>query len=102
MTRRLRVVHVTGCLDMGGQEKLLVELARHADRDRFDLRFVSLTTRGSLADEIEDEGWPVDHWNLQLGFWPGLILKLAHWLRRERIDVVHTHNNRPLIYAAPA
>ena len=27
MNRRIRVVHVTGCLDMGGQEKLLVEFA---------------------------------------------------------------------------
>ena len=28
--QRLRVIHVTHGLDMGGQEKLLVEFARHA------------------------------------------------------------------------
>ena len=33
-----RVVHLSLGLDVGGQEKLLVEFARHADRQRFDLR----------------------------------------------------------------
>ena len=41
-----RVAHVTLGLEVGGQEKLLVEFARHADRRRFALQFVSLTTRG--------------------------------------------------------
>ena len=46
---RLRVAHVTLGLDVGGQEKLLVEFARHADREGFELVFVSLTDRGQLA-----------------------------------------------------
>src|SRR5262249_60231434 len=57
--RRLRVVHVTQGLDMGGLEKLLVEFARHADRDRFELHFVSLGGRGVLAREVEACGWSV-------------------------------------------
>jgi sugar transferase (PEP-CTERM/EpsH1 system associated) len=100
--RRLRVVHVTGCLNIGGQEKLLVEFARHADRDRFDLAFVSLEQRGALADEIESLGWPVVALEASTGFHPGLSLKLAREFRHLRADVVHTHNDRPLIYGAPA
>ena len=34
MTRPVTVVHLTLGLDVGGQEKLLVEFARHADRAR--------------------------------------------------------------------
>jgi glycosyltransferase involved in cell wall biosynthesis len=99
---RRRVVHVTGSLDMGGQEKLLVEFARHADRDRFDLRFVSLTTHGPLAADLEAEGWPVTALDVPPGLWPGLVLRLARIFRQWRADAVHTHNDRPLIYAAPA
>ena len=33
MTRRLRIVHVSGCLDLGGQEKLLAEFAKLRDVD---------------------------------------------------------------------
>ena len=54
LSRPLRVAHVVLQLRMGGMEKLLVEIARHADRDRFDLRFVCLTDRGPLADDPGD------------------------------------------------
>lgn len=102
MMRRLRVVHVTGCLDLGGQEKLLVEFAKHADRDRFDLRFLSLTTRGILADELEAQGWPVTALGIEDGLHLRLPMRLARLLRSWGADIVHTHNERPLIYAAPA
>ena len=48
--RKTRVVHVTLSLDVGGQEKLLVEFARHADRTRFDLHFLALGKRGPIAE----------------------------------------------------
>lgn len=99
---RLRVAHVTLGLDVGGQEKLLVEFARHADRGRFDLCFVSLTDRGRLAEAIEAFGWPVLAMNERPGLRPGIGVRLARLLRRERIDVIHTHDERPLIYGALA
>src|SRR5437773_7702872 len=95
--RPLRVVHVTQGLDMGGQEKLLVEFARHADRRAVDLHFLSLGTRGRLAKDIEACGWPVEALLMPPGLWPSLVPQLARLFRRLRCDVVHTHNNRPLI-----
>ena len=100
--RRLRVAHVTLGLDVGGQEKLLVELARCADRRWFDLRFVSLGGRGALAGDLEAWGWPVDALGEPFGFRPGLVPRLARLFRDRRIDVVHTHDERPHIYGAPA
>src|SRR5437763_7176561 len=102
LTTPLRIFHVSGCLDVGGQEKLLVEFARHADRSRFALHFVALAQRGALARDLEAEGWPVTALDVPPGLWPGLVLRLARLFRRGRADVVHTHNERPLIYAAPA
>ncbi len=101
-SRLVRVCHVAFGLDMGGLEKLLVEFARHADRRRFDLRFVSIGWRGRLADEIESQGWPVEAMGEPSGLKPSLVLRLARLFRRWKIDVVHTHDNRPLFYAAPA
>ena len=102
MNRRLRVVHVTGCLDMGGQEKLLVEFAKHADRNRFELCFVSLESRGLLADDLEAAGWPVAALDITPGLHWRIPFQLAKLLRRWRADLVHTHNERPLLYAASA
>jgi glycosyltransferase involved in cell wall biosynthesis len=101
-TRRLRVAHVTLGLEVGGQEKLLVEFARHADRQRFELRVVTLGERGPLAEEVEACGWPVTALGVSTGLRPGLVLRLARLFRRWGTDAVHSHDDRPLIYAAPA
>ena len=101
-TQRLRIAHVTLGLDMGGQEKLLVEVARHADRARFELCVVSLGSRGPLAEDIEAHSLPVIALNEPAGLRPGLVLRLARLFRRWGIDVVHTHDVRPLVYGALA
>jgi glycosyltransferase involved in cell wall biosynthesis len=98
----LRVVHTVLQLDTGGMERLLVEFARHADRSRFDLHFVSLSSRGRVADEIEAIGWPVTALRVPQGLRPGMVLKLTSLFRRVGADVVHAHNTKPLIYSGPA
>jgi glycosyltransferase involved in cell wall biosynthesis len=81
---------------------LLVEFAKHADRDRFDLRFVSLAGRGVLADELEAQGWPVETFEIGPGLHFRAPIQLAKLFRSWQTDIVHTHNERPLLYAAPA
>ncbi|MGA2700254.1 MAG: glycosyltransferase [Isosphaeraceae bacterium] len=99
---RSQVAHVTFGLHVGGQEKLLVEFARHAEPTLFDLRFISIGSRGELAEEIETLGWPVFALGAPSGLKPSLIVKLAAIFRRWRPDVVHTHDQRALFYAGPA
>jgi len=96
------VAHVSLGLEMGGMEKLLVEFARHADRERFQLHFICLEGRGKLADDIEALGWPIDAMGKRPGLRPGLILKLARLFRRLGAQVVHTHNEPACLYGVPA
>lgn len=98
----IRVAHVTWGLGLGGLEQLLLELARHTDRQRFALHFISLSSRGVLGPEIERLGWPVTALEQGEGLRPGLILQLASLFRGQRIEVVHTHNTRALVYGGPA
>jgi len=100
--RPLQIAHVTFGLDVGGQEKLLVEFARHTDREWFDLRFISLGSRGLLAADIEALGWPVTALGAPSGLRPSLIVELVRCFRRWRPDLVHTHDQRALFYAGPA
>lgn len=97
----LRIVHVALQLHTGGMERLLLEFARHADRARFALRFVSIGTRGRMAEEIEALGWPVTALDVKSGLRPAAIFRLAN-LFRDQSDVVHTHNSKPLLYAGSA
>jgi glycosyltransferase involved in cell wall biosynthesis len=98
----IRVAHVVGQLDTGGMERLLVEFARHTDRARFGLHFISLGGRGTVATELESMGWPVTTLDRPTGIRPSLIFRLATLFRQLKVSVVHTHNIRPLLYGAPA
>jgi glycosyltransferase involved in cell wall biosynthesis len=102
VSSRLRIAHVTLGLATGGQERLLLDFARHVDNDRFALVIVSLTDRGALADALEAHGARVLTLHASGGVRPGLIVRLKRLFQSEQIDLVHTHDDRPLIYAAPA
>lgn len=99
---RTCVIHVSVGLTMGGMEKLLVEFARHADRDRFYLKFIALTTRGEAAEQIEQLGWPVTNLDVSPGVKPAIFVRLMRLFLQAGADIVHTHNTKPLIYAVPA
>jgi len=100
----VRVAHVVETLDLGGLEKLLIDFVRYTDRTRFVPQVVTLGARGTLADEIEALDCPV----ISLGLGGGLRARSGAWsklsalFRRERIGVVHTHSEGPLLYGAPA
>lgn len=102
MNQRRLVIHVTLSLDMGGQEQLLAEFARHADRRRFALHFVALGERGRLAAPLEELGCPVTSLEEPAGLRPALVMRLAKLFHELEADVIHTHDDKPLLYGAPA
>ena len=98
----LRVAHVALQLETGGMERLLVEFARHHDRGLVEPIVVALGARGPIAREIEACGVRTLHLDMPPGVRPSAILRIAEVLRAERIDLLHTHNTKPLLYAGPA
>lgn len=89
-------------LETGGQERLLVEFARHADRERFELLFLCLGRRGPIADELVRFGWPVLCLEQPPGLKPKLVFKLRRLFADLGLDVVHSHDDNPLLYCGLA
>src|SRR5437763_14512758 len=87
----LRVAHVVLGLDVGGMERLIVEMTRLSNRTLISPHVISLTTRGVLADELDELGCPVAALEEEPGLQPGMVWRLAKIFRRWSIDVVHTH-----------
>ncbi|MBS3734984.1 MAG: glycosyltransferase [Phycisphaerae bacterium] len=88
--RRLRVCQLITELVPGGAERCVYELARRLDRRRFDVRVVALRG-GPVADWLADDGVPVKALDVRCT-WDVLRLpRLVELLRRERIDLLHTH-----------
>jgi glycosyltransferase involved in cell wall biosynthesis len=67
-------------------------IARHTDDDRFAMQVGSLDHAGGLQEGLEEIGIPTFALDAESRWlWPLATLRLARRLRRERIDVLHTH-----------
>ncbi len=98
--RPLRVCHLSLTLQTGGLERILADLARHHHPDVCELSFIAMRAVGRFADEIRQLGCPVSLLQ-STGRW-GQVRELARLLRREQIDVLHTHNTYPHLYGSLA
>jgi glycosyltransferase involved in cell wall biosynthesis len=89
-----RVLLLVDRLEVGGPGRLAVSLGIGLRRQGVDVRVahLGLGDWGSLAAELAAGGVPV--FNLRLGRLhdPRPVVRLAAYVHRERIDVVHTHN----------
>jgi glycosyltransferase involved in cell wall biosynthesis len=85
-----RVLHFCEDTDTSG---LFTQLARWHDRSRFDVRFATLRPMsGSFSRALREAGVPCVSLNWRrLPSLPAAVLRLATLLRRERVDVCHTH-----------
>ena len=85
----LRVTFVTKSLSVGGAERLLVDLVRSIDRDRFSPQVVCLKDPGPLAELLAEE-LPLRHGLLRHGLDVLVLNKLSRLLAERRADAVVT------------
>jgi glycosyltransferase involved in cell wall biosynthesis len=89
---RLRVLMLVDRLRRGGAERLLVGLATHLPRDRFDV--VVCTTRPGHGQLLQDlRGAGVEHLSFERRnrFDLAPLVRLGRTLRERRIQVLHAH-----------
>jgi glycosyltransferase involved in cell wall biosynthesis len=100
--RPLTVLHLSWSLLTGGLERVVLDLARRGPE--FGLRPVvaALAQAGPLAERVRKAGTPF----YLLGKRPGLdarmVPALVKLLRRERVDVLHAHNQTAAFYGGLA
>jgi L-malate glycosyltransferase len=102
--QRIRVAYGIDSFETGGTEMNAVRTIEHIDRDRFDVRFVSLSTRGPLIERVRAAGVPIAEF--EIGSLVGVQAfregrRLADWMRRESIDVFHAHDIYSNIFGVP-
>jgi glycosyltransferase involved in cell wall biosynthesis len=98
----LHVVHIVLSLDVGGLERVVIELAREGRRLGQKVSVICLERRGVLAKHLEDAGGRIIVLDKQPGLKPGIVKHIRSVLRELRPDVVHTHQIGALLYAGPA
>ncbi len=88
--QRLRICQLITDLGVGGAERTVYELAHRLDKRRFDVQVAALRG-GAVCEWLTDVGIRTTVLGVR-GKWDGLKLrKLTRLLRREQIDILHTH-----------
>lgn len=108
MSKRITVLHFLPLFDTGGIEKVVVDIYKGLDRERFTSHVCTffpgeydrlfdrnLSQRHVLVPETgRPAGWPTTKaWN----FWMRLK-RLRRAIRQSRADIVHTHSLGPLLH----
>jgi len=96
-SRPAKVAHLVLTLNTGGLERLVCDLARQRSQELEPI-VCCLDSRGHLAASLEAAGIAVDVVARKPGLDPGLVFRLARWLRQNRVEVLHTHGPDPMLY----
>ena len=84
----IKVLHIFGCMNLGGAEICTVEWMKAIHRDKYQFHFCSLSgKRGVLDETIERLGGKVFYCDLS----PGFTKRFLQLLSSEKYDIVHSH-----------
>ena len=98
----LSVVHVVLSLDVGGLERIVVDLVRDGIAQGNQLWVVCLSSGGALATAVTSAGATLVVIGKKPGVRPGIVPRLVKLFSTLRPDVVHTHQIGALFYAGSA
>lgn len=96
----MRIALVTAELDACGAELVVRRLATGLQGRGHAVFIYCLQHATVPVDELRAAGVVVREAR-SVGRDPGLMVKLWHWLRADRIELMHAHANVPLVYAWP-
>lgn len=97
----MRILHIITSLNIGGAEKLMVDLLprlKHRGADVELLLFVG--NRTMFYDQLEREGIKITSFACKGSVYNPLhLVRLSQFLKNNHFDVVHTHNTAPQLFA---
>jgi sugar transferase (PEP-CTERM/EpsH1 system associated) len=99
---RLTVVHIVLSLEVGGLERVVLDLIREGVALGQNVVVICLEHPGALAPRARELGATVFSVGKPPGLKPAVVHKIAKLLRDLDADVVHTHQIGALLYSGPA
>lgn len=86
----MKVVHVQNCLDVGGSEVMLIELAKQQLALGHDVAICTIGGEGPMDETAQSYGIKVDHLRAGRGLF-NQVHALWSYLKRDAPDIVHSH-----------
>jgi len=91
MTEKIKIVYIINSFALGGAEKLLLDLCRQLDRQKFEPYVCTAVAGGPMAEDFEALGLPVKIFIKKSKLGLGVIWQLVKFLKEVKPQIVHTH-----------
>ncbi|MGD8525765.1 MAG: glycosyltransferase [Thioalkalispiraceae bacterium] len=98
----MKILHVVENLNIGGLERLVVNLVKQHKSEGHDLMVVCLFSKGDLANELETMDVNVVACNKNVGVDFFFVKKLRRTIVQYKPDIIHTHNAMSHYYSVLA
>lgn len=100
--RRCNLLHMVSTFAIKTDTKWLLQIARHLDRERFNLSAACFYDGGPIRDELESLGVRTFDLDLPHEFDPRAVLRAKRLIYDLHCDIVHTHLLRADLFGAAA
>ncbi len=87
----LNVVQIVEDLKLGGLERVIENIALYSDAKKYRVTVLCLSRGGQIAEKLISTGREVEILGITNYHNPLSIARVAKWLRKKKIDIVHTH-----------
>ncbi|MBW2570109.1 MAG: glycosyltransferase [Deltaproteobacteria bacterium] len=100
--KKINVLHLIQGLEIGGLEIMVVNLLERIDRSQYRSSICCYDSLGSLAEGLPERGIGVHLLRRRSGIDYLYPFKLARYLKKSKIKILHLHNPTALFYGTLA
>jgi glycosyltransferase involved in cell wall biosynthesis len=90
---RLSIAQFASSLGFGGQERVIVDLAKAFHREGHKSLVCTTAFAGELVSELELSNIPFCCFELKKSYSPFNVISVVHYLKKDKVNVVITHGN---------
>lgn len=89
---KIKVLHLIHTFEIGGAQKVVLNLFKGIDKSRFELIAACMHKKGPIYEEIKSIGGKVHQFPKKKRTDFSIIPRLREYMEEEEIDILHTHN----------
>jgi len=99
---KINLLHLVTGLGVGGAERVVLDLASSADKEKFEVSVVSLSERDELKARFEEKKIQLTILNKKNGIKDliEMILFLHRYVNSRNIEIIHTHMTHAMMVAS--
>ncbi len=103
MKKKIKILHLTFDMAIGGTEQVIRQLVENTDMDKFDVSILCIDNKiGDIGQQLLKQGIKIISLNRQPGFDTHLIKEIRQIIRLEQVNVLHCHQYSPYVYGVLA